>query len=183
MKRAVFLDRDGVLNRAVIKNGKPYPPANLNELIVDEEVKPALKKLKDSGFLLIGVTNQPDVARGKTLQTTVESINNHLLKILPLDDFRVCYHDDKDHCYCRKPKPGLILEAAQTWSIHLSTSYMVGDRWRDVEAGHSAGCKTVFLDLGYTERQSGLPSTFQVKNLTEAAMQILMDAHLNRRKK
>lgn len=177
MKPAVFLDRDGVLNRAVIKNGKPYPPAHLHEIIVDDEVIPALKKLKENGFLLIGITNQPDVARGQTPQSTVESINHHLLKILPLDDFRVCYHDDPDNCSCRKPKPGLILEAAKTWSIHLPTSYMIGDRWRDVEAGQSAGCKTVFLDLGYTERKSGQIPTFQVKNLTEATLQILRDAN------
>src|SRR5689334_15252763 len=102
MNKAIFLDRDGVLNHAVIKDGKPYPPANLNELTIPPDAKAALQKLKEAGYYLIGVTNQPDVARGKTTKDIVLEINNELKNILPLDDIHVCFHDDADNCHCRK---------------------------------------------------------------------------------
>lgn len=152
VKRAVFLDRDGVLNLAMIKNGKPYPPNNLAELIIPDEVLPALIQLKSAGFLLIGATNQPDVARGTTPIETVQTINDVLMQKLPLDDIRVCYHDDKDNCSCRKPSPGLLINAAKDYGIDLSKSFMIGDRWKDIDAGKNAGCKTIWVSMGYTER-------------------------------
>lgn len=172
MKRAIFLDRDGVLNQAVIKNGKPYPPASVQELIIPEGVQKALSALKLSGFLLIGATNQPDVARGTTDKATVEAINAALMAALPLDDIRICYHDDKDHCECRKPYPGLLVDAAAELGIDLHQSYMIGDRWKDIEAGQRAGCRTIWLNQGYDEKKPDEPD-FIAHNMSEAANWIL----------
>lgn len=171
-KKAVFLDRDGVLNRVCLKAGKPYPPANLSELEIIPGVEEALFALQQAGYLLIVVTNQPDVARGITSQHTVEEINQYLSEHLPIDEFRTCFHDNADACECRKPKPGALLAAAQAYGIDQSKSYMVGDRWRDIEAGLRAGCKTIFIDYGYDEKQPELVD-FRVNSLTEAVHYIL----------
>jgi D-glycero-D-manno-heptose 1,7-bisphosphate phosphatase len=172
--RAVFLDRDGVLNRAVVRNGKPYPPANVAELVLAPNAKDALQELKAQGFLLLVVTNQPDVAKGITTQTAVEEINRKLASELPVDDVFVCYHQDSDNCDCRKPKPGMLLEGARKHNVDLAGSFMVGDRWRDVEAGQNAGCRTVFIDGGYEERQPARPADSAVHSLKEAADWILL---------
>ena len=172
MQKAVFLDRDGVINRAVVRDGKPYPPANLAALEILPGVGSAMQSLHNAGWLLIVVTNQPDVARGLTSRGNVEAITQYLQECLPIDDFRTCYHDRDDGCACRKPHPGALLAAAKTFDIDLAVSYMVGDRWRDVEAGERAGCKTIFIDYGYAEKQ---PETVnhRVQSLTEAADIIL----------
>ena len=167
MRRAVFLDRDGVINRAIVRDGMPYPPANLNELEVLPGVPQALKKLHEENYLLIVVTNQPDVARGKAKKEDVENMNSQLLSMLPLDDIKTCYHDGKDGCLCRKPLPGGLIEAAKEHDIDLSKSFMVGDRWRDIEAGQSAGCRTFFINYRYTEKQPEAPD-FIVSSLLEA---------------
>lgn len=151
--RAVFLDRDGVINRAEVYEGKPFPPASVADLEILPGVVDALNNLKKSGFLLIVVSNQPDVSRGKTRRVDVESINNALTKQLPIDRFIMCYHDTSDGCDCRKPLPGMLLEGAREFDVDLTSSYMVGDRWRDMEAGVAARCKTVFIDYGYDEKQ------------------------------
>lgn len=172
MRRAVFLDRDGVINRAVVRDGKPYPPANLAAMEILPGVPDALAALHDAGFMLIVVTNQPDVARGTTPMAVVEEINNHLASCLPIDEFRICYHDGSDGCDCRKPLPGAIMAAASQHGIDLGESYMVGDRWRDIEAGQRAGCKTIFIDYGYDEKQPESVN-YRVKSLKEAAQFIL----------
>jgi D-glycero-D-manno-heptose 1,7-bisphosphate phosphatase len=159
-RRAVFLDRDGVLNRAVVKNGHPYPPASVNEVEIPPGVTEALRRLKDAGFVLIVVSNQPDVGRGATPKATVEEINDYLAKRMPIDRFIMCYHDSGDGCDCRKPKPGMLFAGAQGFYVDLASSYMVGDRWRDVEAGISAGCKTIFIDYAYDDEQ---PKSFDYK--------------------
>lgn len=169
VKKAIFLDRDGVLNDAVIKNGKPYPPQNLNELQIPDGVQVALNILKSEHFLLICVTNQPDVARGKTTYELVEAINAFVLTELSLDDIRVCYHDDDHHCVCRKPAPGLLLQAASDYDIDLSKSFMIGDRWRDIEAGINAGCKTIWINCGYQEQAPPRPANFTASSLSDAA--------------
>jgi D-glycero-D-manno-heptose 1,7-bisphosphate phosphatase len=172
MQKAVFLDRDGVINRAVVRDGKPYPPANLAALEILPGVGAAMQLLHNAGWLLIVVTNQPDVARGTTPRADVEAINQHLQQCLPIDEFRTCYHDSDDGCACRKPLPGALLASAKTFDIDLTVSYMVGDRWRDTEAGERAGCKTIFIDYGYAEKQ---PETVnhRVQSLNEAADIIL----------
>lgn len=171
-RRAVFLDRDGVINRAVVRDGKPYPPARVEELEVLPGVAAALQRLKTAGYLLIVVTNQPDVARGTQSRAAVEAIHTRLASILPIDEFRACYHDDDDACACRKPKPGLILDSARAHGVDLHASVMVGDRWRDVEAGEQAGCATVFLDHGYAAGKPQKPDAV-FSSLLEAAEWIL----------
>ena len=167
MRRAVFLDRDGVINRAIVRDEMPFPPANLDELEILPGVPEALQKLHDGNYLLIVVTNQPDVARGKAKKEDVEQMNAHLLSILPLDEIKTCYHDSKDRCLCRKPLPGGLNEAPKEHHIHLSKSFMVGDRWRDIEAGQTAGCKTFFINYRYAEKQPEMPD-FIVSSLLEA---------------
>ncbi len=173
---AVFLDRDGVINRALERDGKPYPPTSLAEFEILPGVAEACAKLKQAGFLLVVATNQPDVGRGTLAQSVVETIHAHMCKLLPIDRVEVCYHPGKgaSDCDCRKPKPGLLLRAARELGIDLAQSWMVGDRWRDVDCGHTAGCRTVFIDYGYAEVLRQLPD-FRAKNLTEAA-QVILDA-------
>jgi D-glycero-D-manno-heptose 1,7-bisphosphate phosphatase len=172
--RAVFLDRDGVLNAAIVEDGKPYPPTNLSELVIDAATPELLARLKGRGFKLIVVTNQPDVGRGLQKREAVEAINDVLRERLPLDELLVCYHDGTEECDCRKPAPGLLLSAAERHGIALGASYMVGDRWRDVEAGQRAGCKTIWIDLSYRERK---PNAYDacVQTLEEAVNWILDD--------
>jgi len=153
LRRAVFLDRDGVLNRAIVRNGRPYPPQSLRELKILPKVSEATQALKRAGFLLVMVTNQPDVARGSADRAVVEAMNASLVDALGLDAALCCFHDEADNCHCRKPLPGMLNDAASTLGIDLRASYMVGDRWRDTEAGRRAGCSTLFIDYGYDERQ------------------------------
>ncbi len=172
-RRAVFLDRDGVLNRAVVREGRPYPPTSVAEVEILPGVVEALRELKEAGFVLIVVSNQPDVARGTASKDMVEAINAYLCEYLPVDRFITCYHDGSDGCDCRKPRPGMLLAGAREFNIDLAESFMVGDRWRDVDAGIAAGCKTIFIDYGYDEKH---PQTcdYRVLSTQEAATTILM---------
>ena len=174
-KRAVFLDRDGIINRCVIRERKPYPPSSPAEVEILPGVSEAMTRLKEAGFLLICVTNQPDVARGKQRRETIELIHETLLRSLALDEIMVCYHDDNDRCRCRKPFPGMLIDAAERLSINLRESYMVGDRWRDIEAGQNAGCKTIFIEYGYEEKNALNPPDFKVSSLHEALDWILQE--------
>ncbi len=149
--RAVFLDRDGVLNAAVVRNGLPYPPKSRDDVTIIAGVEEACVALKKAGFLLLVVTNQPDISRGTTTSASVDEINRYLVDRLELDAAYVCPHDDSDRCRCRKPGPGLIEQAAADWDVDLGRSFIVGDRWRDIEAGRNAGVNTAFVDYGYAE--------------------------------
>lgn len=171
--RAVFLDRDGVLNRAILRDGKPYPPQSLTDLEILPGVPDSLAALKEAGFLLLVVTNQPDVGRGACSRESVEAIHAKLKAALPLDDILVCFHIDSDRCDCRKPAPGLLRHAAAEYTLDLPFCYMIGDRWRDIDAGHGAGCRTILLDYGYRERQPEKEPDARVKSLREATDWIL----------
>ena len=171
-RRAVFLDRDGVLNRAVVREGKPYPPGSVAEVEILSGVVEALEKMKEAGFVFVVVSNQPDVARGTTPKATVEAINAYLAARLPIDLFIMCYHDSSDGCNCRKPSPGMLFAGAREFDVDLALSYMVGDRWRDMEAGITAGCRTIFIDYGYDEKQPK-STDFCVRSLVEATQIIL----------
>jgi D-glycero-D-manno-heptose 1,7-bisphosphate phosphatase len=166
--RAVFLDRDGVLNKAIVRDGKPYPPSTFDQFELLPGVPRALELLKQSGFDLIVVTNQPDVSKGIQQREVVESFHDSLQAILPIDDIRVCYHVDEDNCSCRKPKAGMLLDAAHSRNVSLPDSFMVGDRWRDVAAGRNAGCRTLLISSGYRERAAERPD-WVVGSLLEAS--------------
>ena len=172
IRKAVFLDRDGVLNRAIMRQGKATSPRSLAELEILAGVEPACRKLRTAGFSLVVVTNQPEIARGIQTFETLDAINHLLQTELEIDSVRVCPHDDSDGCVCRKPKPGMLLEAAAELRIDLVGSFLVGDRWRDVEAGQRAGCRTIFIDGGYEELRGACPD-FTARSLAEAAEWIL----------
>jgi len=176
MHRAVFLDRDGVINRALEREAKPYPPRSLAEFEILPEVPAACAKLKAAGFLLVVVTNQPDVGRGTLGKEIVETIHTEMCRRLPIDRVEVCYHPGQgaSDCDCRKPKPGMLLHAAGALGIDLAQSWMVGDRWRDVDCGHAAGCRTIFIDRGYAEELRQKPY-FSAGNLAQAADIILRE--------
>jgi len=170
--QAVFLDRDGVLNEVVLREGKPRAPATFDEFTILPGVPEALQKLDQAGFLLIVVTNQPDVVCGTVKREVVEAMHERLRTLLPLDDIKVCYEIESIDSMCYKPKPGMLLEAARERAIDLSRSYMVGDRWRDVGCGRAAGCYTIFIDRGYHEVLRDSPDA-TCADLTEAAAIIL----------
>ena len=170
--RAVFLDRDGIINANLERDGHPVAPTSLEEFCILSGVEDAIRRLKDAGFLTIVVTNQPDVGTGKTDKEIIEEMHLRIRTQLSIDDIKVCYHIDSDDCVCRKPKPGMLFEAAQDWGIDLAASYLVGDRWRDVEAGRRAGCLTIFVDYGYVQDGPNLPDVI-VHSLEEAAAYIL----------
>ena len=172
MTRAVFLDRDGVLNKAYIRNGKPYSPDTIEEMIIVPDAAEALGRLRGQGFRLIVATNQPDIARKRLTREQVDAMNTHLRERLLLDSVEVCPHDDADNCACRKPKPGLLVNAAKREGIALDESFMIGDRYRDIEAGAGAGCRTILIGDGYGETFKAQPDA-KFATLTQAADWIL----------
>ena len=171
----MFLDRDGVINREIFRNGHAQAPPTVAEVEILPGVPDALDRLRRAGFLLIVVTNQPDVVRGSASRHEIEAIHSYLRQTLPVDDIRVCYHDDADGCACRKPSPGMLYAAAVERDIALAASYLVGDRWRDVGAGRGAGCTTILV---HSERHE--PTTIDpdvsMGGLGEAATWILAHA-------
>jgi D-glycero-D-manno-heptose 1,7-bisphosphate phosphatase len=169
-KAAVFLDRDGVINRAFVRDGRPFPPFAMQELEILPGVEAALARLAEAGYARVVVTNQPDVGRGRLDQAAVEAMHARLLGALPLDEIRVCYHGGPEDCACRKPRPGMLLDPP---TYDLARSVMVGDRWRDVEAGRAAGCRaTILVDYAYQESLPHEPDA-RVASLAEAADWIL----------
>ena len=177
---AVFFDRDGVLNRAVVRDGRPFPPASVELLEIVPDAEAALGRLHRAGYVLVCVTNQPDVARGRQRIEEVQAINAAIRRRLPLDDLRVCYHDNLDQCDCRKPAPGMLVASARDHDLDLSASVMVGDRWSDIEAGRRAGCRTILVGVGYGEENRwAVEPDARVTSLAEAAAWILShhDSH------
>jgi D-glycero-D-manno-heptose 1,7-bisphosphate phosphatase len=172
VRRAVFLDRDGVINANLERDGRPVAPRALAEFKLLPGVEDAIRRLKQYGYLVIVITNQPDVANGLTERATVEAMHDMMRERLPIDDIKVCFHNDAAGCDCRKPKPGLIVTAAAEHDIDLARSYVVGDRWRDVAAGRAAGCCTIFVDYSYKQDGPNHPDLV-VKSLPEATAIIL----------
>jgi len=179
INRCVFLDRDGVLNRPVVRDGRPYPPAHADEFEIYPDAADGCRRLKEAGFILIVVTNQPDVGRGTQSMEAVEAMHAKLRAALPwLDGIEVCYHAGSNHgepCECRKPKPGMVLRAAAAHAIDLKRSFLIGDRWRDVDCARAAGCRAVFIDHGYDESLREDPDVI-VSNFAEAVSAILDEA-------
>jgi D-glycero-D-manno-heptose 1,7-bisphosphate phosphatase len=172
---AIFLDRDGTLNASVIREGRPYPPATLEEFVLLPGAAAACARLKAAGFLLVVTTNQPDVGRGTQSREMVEAMHTKLRALVPdLDRIEVCYDPGRgEPSSRRKPAPGMLLDAAKALHLDLSQSWMIGDRAGDIEAGHAAGCRTVFIDWGYAEKAPFPPPHFTIHSLDEAAGIIL----------
>ena len=177
---AVFFDRDGVLSQAILVDGRPHPPRDESELHLESGAAAVCRRLREAGVPMVVVTNQPDIARGTLSRETVDRLNALLKETLLLDAVYVCPHDDADACACRKPAPGMLLDAARDLGLDLARSVMVGDRWKDVQAGKAAGCATVFVDRGYRERRPEEPDLV-VRELPEAVDWIL--ARLGARRK
>ncbi|MBI2513701.1 MAG: HAD-IIIA family hydrolase [Opitutae bacterium] len=177
MRPAVFLDRDGTLNAPVIRDGQPYPPATLEEFQLLPGVAEACRQLHAAGFALVVATNQPDVGRGTTPAALVDAMHAHLRELIPeIERIEVCLAPgqgiDHPENRRRKPEPGMLLDAAAALHLDLARSWMIGDRWRDIDCGARAGVRTVFLDLGYREQLRAAPD-FTAPNLSAAARIVL----------
>ena len=177
LRPAVFLDRDGTLNVQIVRDGKPYPPTTIEGFHLYPGAAEDCARLKAAGYLLIVATNQPDVGRGTQAQSVVEAMHAKLREQIPtLDLIQTCYHGGASHgqpCLCRKPAPGMLVDASRSLGIELRRSWMVGDRWGDIDAGHAAECHTIFINRGYNERAPERPPHFTVQSLTEAVAIIL----------
>jgi D-glycero-D-manno-heptose 1,7-bisphosphate phosphatase len=169
---AVFLDRDGVLNRSVYRDGVASPPHSLDDFELLPGVREAVDQLKGAGYVLVVVTNQPDIARGTQSASVVDAMNAVIERELGIDAVLVCPHDDVDDCECRKPKPGMLLEAMERFDIDRDRSFMVGDRWRDVAAGRAAGCRTIQVG-SLDEGAQSVAATVHRDDLAHAANWIL----------
>lgn len=178
-RRAVFLDRDGVLNRPVVRERRPYAPSSLADFELYDDAAQGCVALKAENFLLIVVTNQPDVGRGDLQPAIVQAMHRKLLADLPaIDRIEVCFHAGTRQgqpCDCRKPKPGMILRAARALSIDLAASYLIGDRWRDIDCARAAGCRAIFIERGYNEALREKPDIV-VSGFGKAADAVLCDA-------
>lgn len=170
MKRAAaFLDRDGILNEPVLRDGRPSSPRRLVDFKVARGAADAVERLRRCGLSVFVVTNQPDVARGLLARAELEAMMRHLRERVPVDDEMVCEHDDADGCACRKPKPGMLVRLAERWGVDLQRSFMVGDSWRDVGAGRSAGCRTLLIGAADADRPA---AELVVGSLEEAVLEI-----------
>jgi transaldolase len=172
-RKAVFLDRDGVLVIPCFREGRSFAPLNLEEYRLYPEAEECLIRLKQAGFALIVVTNQPDVGAGRVDRQIVDEMHRRLAESLPIDAIKACFHTEQDRCDCRKPRPEMLFTAARELGIDLSGSFMVGDRRSDIAAGAAAGCRTIFIDLGYTTEMPPDRPNFVVKSLPEATRWIL----------
>lgn len=172
LRRAVFLDRDGVINRSTVRGGKPYAPRRLEDFRLLPGVVKAVAALRRGGFLVVVVTNQPDIGNGLVAAGVVDAMHDKLRSRLRVDDIRVCPHRQDAGCTCRKPRPGMLLDAAKALGIDLARSYMVGDRTGDVVAGKAAGCYTILIERGYSEPALAVPDD-RAKSLPAAATRIL----------
>jgi D-glycero-D-manno-heptose 1,7-bisphosphate phosphatase len=170
--KAVFLDRDGVIVVPRFRDGRSFAPHRLDEYRFYPDAARSLSRLKEAGYLLIVVTNQPDVGKGLISARTLNAMHRRLREELPIEQVKVCAHRQDENCACRKPAPKLLLDAANEFNIDLAQSFMVGDRGTDVEAGRAAGCRTVFIDLGYSESKPK-NATFTVNSIGEAADAVL----------
>ena len=173
MKPAIFLDRDGVLNHNEVRNGRPYAPTRLADFIILPGVPEAVRAFREASYLVIVVTNQPDIATGKQSYPAVMAMHQLMQEQVPIDDIEICPHTDADGCDCRKPKAGMLFNAAKKHGIALDRSWMIGDRWRDVDAGRSAGCRTVFIDYHYTAEPRPNQPDVVVGSLLEAVPFVL----------
>jgi len=173
LRPAIFLDRDGTLNIPVVRDGLPYPPATVAEFKLFPGAAEACRALHTAGYVLVVATNQPDVGRGTITRATVEDIHASLVEFIPeITRIEVCYAPGQGKKspddYRRKPEPGMLQDAAAALGLDLARSWMIGDRWRDIDCAHRAGVRSVFIDLGHREELRQTPD-FVVKSIGEAA--------------
>ncbi|MBF0595692.1 MAG: HAD family hydrolase [Candidatus Omnitrophica bacterium] len=166
MKKAVFWDRDGVINKAILRNNKVFSPRELKDFEIVPGVRKILAECRQQGYLNIVITNQPDISRGLMSRDILDSMHRIIQEQLCVDDIFVCPHDDQDQCTCRKPKPGMMIDAAQKWGIDLRASFVVGDQWKDVDAGKNSGCSTILLSSCYNQ---GVAADFIIDEISSAA--------------
>lgn len=164
MRHAIFLDRDGVINKALVKDGRPFSPRTIDDFEILPGAEEALNLFHDLGYLNIVATNQPDIARHLMSEQILNNMHDLIRQNLAVDEIFVCPHDNSDNCLCRKPKPGMIIDAAAKWDIDLTNSYFIGDTWKDIHAGKAAGCSTILLDRPYNK---GLESDYRVRSLLD----------------
>ena len=171
--RAVFLDRDGVLVVPEFRDGRSYAPTTLAQFKLDDGAPECLRDLKRAGYLLVVVTNQPDIGNGRVSRAVVDEMHARMRAALPIDDIELCPHRQDEGCACRKPQPGMLMAAADRLGIALGRSFMVGDRAGDIAAGRAAGCRTVFIDLGYTAEPPPAEADYTAASLRDATAYIL----------
>jgi len=171
MKSGVFLDRDGVVNKIILKERRPYSPRKLDQLEILDGVRDAVKILQKLGFKVVVITNQPEISRGLITENLVMEMHNKISEETGIKNFYFCRHDDFHDCGCRKPKTGMLLRAAVELDLDFNQSYLVGDRWKDIQAGQKVGCKCYFIDNNYDEPMPISPF-HTVKSLYEAAILI-----------
>ena len=176
MKRAVFLDRDGVINEPVLENGRAVAPTVLDDFVFIPGIHQFARALRDAGFSIVVVTNQPDVVYKNLDVNVVDSMHALIRSEIPVDDILACFHADKDNCLCRKPKPGMLFSAARDMDLDLGNSFMIGDTWRDMQAGKAANCRTILLnrDFGITRLEA---ADVVVRNFGEALLHIRQWPH------
>lgn len=148
-RRAIFLDRDGVINKASFVNGKHRSPMLAGEVELYEDAKSSINKLRKLGFLIFVMTNQPEISRGNLRLEESDAINGVIQKEIEPEEIIVCPHDDSDRCCCRKPLPGMITDLISRYKLNPDTCYLIGDRANDIEAGQAAGVKSIQIDRGY----------------------------------
>jgi len=164
--KAVFFDRDGVINEVIFRDSdKPIAPWSLEEFKLYDDIGDPLGQLRDSGYLLFVVSNQPDISKGLVAEEIVQKMNNVILSQLPIEKVVFCQHEDRHNCKCRKPKPGMLLDLANEYSVDLGSSYMIGDNWKDIDAGKAAGCTTILLEKDYN---GSVEADYRSINLDEA---------------
>lgn len=168
--KAVFLDRDGVINKVIIRDGRAFSPRTLDEFFLADGIRDAASKLKEKAYKIIVITNQPELARGFISPEILELMTRRIREEILIDDIFICPHDDEHQCSCRKPKPGMLLEAAEKWRIELASSFFIGDTWKDMEAGKAVSCNTILIDAIYNQ---GVSCDFRVKSLVEAVSIII----------
>jgi D-glycero-D-manno-heptose 1,7-bisphosphate phosphatase len=151
--KAIFLDRDGVINHVLYHEGvnKPSSPWKFEEFQLYNGVEKPLEELRKMGFLLLIISNQPDISKGKIEEGMTEKVNKIIFEKLPIQDILICPHEDRHNCNCRKPKPGMIIELSKKWNVDIGKSFLIGDRWKDIEAGENAGCTSILLDKPYNK--------------------------------
>jgi D-glycero-D-manno-heptose 1,7-bisphosphate phosphatase len=160
MKFGVFIERDGVLNQALVERSQQVSPLSPGQFQINPQAAGLVRQLKAAGFVVIATTNQPGLSRGYQSRRALDQMHAALLKAVPLDEIVLCPHDETDHCPCRKPAPGLLMEARYKWQLDLDRSFVISDKWPDADAAHAVGATSLLINspwLGKAHHDLVLP--------------------------